>query len=118
MSYSIRQNDTYPPLYGSVFNSSGTVHLGDVTRVNFVARDASNVTRIDSAATVADPAAGLIKYSWGVSDTSRAGTLYGQFRVYAPSTGTFSVPTSGFFGIPINSNDVVLSAESRDWSSY
>jgi hypothetical protein len=102
----IARGDTLPILEATLLNADGTpINLtgADVTfRMKFVA---TSVSKINSAATIVDAAAGKVSYVWTGSNTDTAGLFIADFLIAFSNGIDFEkVPNSDFIRVHIRSD--------------
>lgn len=93
--HTIKQGDTAPVVEGTVYQRDG-VTVQDLTgaTVTFSMSKNGAVKINNVTASVANPPAGLVQYSWGANDTDTPGDYDGEFKVTFASGSIERVPNN------------------------
>jgi len=98
----LKQNDRLPKLRATLTDGSGNPI--DLTGSSVVFRmknfDGTGSLKVNGAATVITPAAGIVEYAWAAGDTDTAGTWIGEFAVTLAGL-VQTVPSSGYVVVVI-----------------
>lgn len=97
----IKRNDTSPSISGTCKDADDVVIDLTSATVRFHMLDDDGETVIDTAATLADAANGLVRYDWVAADTDTAGGFRGEFEVTYYDSTIETFPNRGFIPIRI-----------------
>jgi hypothetical protein len=76
----MKQGDTEPPVDATLCDRNGPVDLTGTT-VNFIMKFPTGSVKVNAPATIIDAVNGVVKYSWGPTDTDTPGMLRSEFQV-------------------------------------
>ena len=98
----IKQGDTSPYLQVTLKDGDGAVvNLTGATAV-FSMRRGGSTTVSEQSATVVSPAtAGVVRYTWGASDTATPGMYEGEFEVTFSGGEIQTYPNAGYIEINV-----------------
>jgi hypothetical protein len=95
MTFTIKQSDTSPSLQATLQDgNSNPVNLNGAT-VKLHMKPIGGSTLLNTAMTIVNAAAGIVKYNWQTSDTSIAGTYYIEFEVTYADLSVETFPNTG-----------------------
>lgn len=106
MPFNIGQNDTWPPIQGTLEASGAPVDLtGATVRVNMKPAGGSSLTIDNATATILSAVDGEVEYAWQAADTSAAGSYTLEWEV------TFATGKIATFPNTSDKIDVTIVAE-------
>jgi hypothetical protein len=88
----IKRTDLLPELTAILKDADGNVvDLTGATSAEFhMTPVGSSTPKVDATATIVDPPAGEVKYTWAGTDTDTAGDFYAEFEItFTGKTETF-----------------------------
>lgn len=102
--FTLKQHDRLPSIQATL--STGTppveVDLTSALSVKFIMSSAVGGTvLINAAATIVDAANGVVRYDWGLTDTSAAGSFVAEWQVTWSGNKEQSFPTTSYHSIAI-----------------
>jgi hypothetical protein len=81
------------------------VNLTGALGVRFIMTNkATGTNKVDAAATVVTPAAGLVKYTWEEEDTDEAATFKGEFEVQFADGRLETFPNDSYIDIKVQAD--------------
>ena len=102
MTFYIKQNDTVPSIRATLQNGNGDPVDLINANVRFHMRAiGANNTKVDAAAVVITPAAGVVQYNWVAADTDTIGSYQAEFEVTYPDSTVETFPNDGYVRIEI-----------------
>jgi hypothetical protein len=101
--FTIKQNDTYPPILTTVSDAAGPIDLTDATVEFWFRNPVTGVVR-HAAATVLDQSGeskGKVQYDWVVGDTAMKGGFLFEVRVMFGGSLRMTLPIDGYFTLAV-----------------
>lgn len=96
MAFTIKQNDTAPPLVATLTQGTPAVAINLVgATVKFIMKQGAGVA-ITGTCTLTDAANGIVTYSWISADTAVNGTYDVEFEITHASGKVQTVPNDGY----------------------
>lgn len=99
--YTIKQNDTHPPLDATLSDASGPVDLTGATVKLLLKSLGSGTTTLVGDCTLTGALTGQVRYTWVEGDTAAVNTYNGEFEVTWPSLKKTTFPNTGYFTVEI-----------------
>ena len=101
--FHIKQNDRIPVLEQTLSDDAGPLDLTGASVAFRMRRQGSpSALNLAGGASIFDAAGGVVRFAWGVGDTSTPG-LYDAEWVITYAGGSRTVPTSGFVLVVVES---------------
>ena len=102
MSFSIKQNDTSPPIRAILKDGDGVAINLDGASVRFHMRViGASTTTVDAAATIISSAGGIVQYNWIAADTAAIGSYQAEFEVTYSDSTVETFPNNGYIRVEI-----------------
>lgn len=97
-TFAIKQDDLLPEPQVTLYDALGAVvDLTTAVSVQFLMRNADTLAvKVNAAATVVTPTAGVVKYVWAGTDTDTAGSYQAEWEVTWSGSRKQTFPTKGF----------------------
>ena len=100
--FSLKQNDTWPPLNATLTDANGPIDLTAATGVKLIlAPTGGGATIVNAACTIVSAVAGTVRYTWTTGDTTTIGTFKGEFEITWTGGKIGTVPNEGYFTVEI-----------------
>ena len=103
--FTIKQNDTGPPLGALLQYSDGTAINLDLCEVWFHMRSyvpgGDGTLKVDREATIVDATTGSVRYDWQAGDTDTVGMYRCEFEIRDPDGNITTVPNDGDFLVQV-----------------
>lgn len=97
--FTIKQNDTWPPLVAILSNQDGPIDLTTAAQVKMYLR--GTTVTINGTCSITNAAAGEVTYTWAVGDLAVNGNYDGEFEITWASGKKETVPNDGYFSFTI-----------------
>lgn len=103
MAILMKAGDTAPVVRATLLDEQGAPVDLTGASVKFVMATATEprTVSVDSAATLADAANGVVEYAWAVGDTNEPGSYVAEFEVVYADTSVQTFPTEGYVDVTI-----------------
>lgn len=102
--FTIKQNDTWPPLEGVLTDANGAVNLtGASVRLILKSAGAGN-TVLGGACDIVSAVEGRVRYTWLPADTQTVNTLNGEFEVTWGDGKVTTFPNDAYFSVEIKAD--------------
>lgn len=89
----IPKGDTLPLLTATLSDANGPINLTVATGVKFQMRlPGASTLKVNANATVVNPTAGQVSYTWAGADTDTTGLYVGWFLITFPGPKTMEAP--------------------------
>lgn len=100
--WTIKQHDRLPSIQATFSSAGAPVDLTSATAVKFIMRLATGGTpKVNAAAVIATPTAGVVRYDWIAADTDTAGSYVAEWQVTWAGGKQQTFPTLTFHSIEI-----------------
>jgi hypothetical protein len=100
--FTIKQNDTWPPLSAQLKDANGPVDLTTATGVELHLKSKGTGTVTGGGAcTIADAVAGRVTYTFTTADTDTVTVFDAEFEVDWGAGAISTFPNSGYFEVEI-----------------
>ena len=101
--YTIKQNDTYPPLEAVLSDATGPIDLTTSTTITMILKATTGavVPYLTKLCSIVNAPGGRVRASWAPTDLDMAGTYNGEFEIIWDDSSVETVPNSGYFSLEI-----------------
>ena len=99
--FSLKQDDTWPPLNATLSDANGPINLTTATSVTFIMKPTGGGSPITGTCTIVSAAAGTVRYVWVTGNTTVAGTYQAEFEILWADGKIGTVPNEGYFTVEI-----------------
>lgn len=100
--FTIKQNDTWPPLPAQLRDAVGPVDLTTAVSVTLHLKSkGTGAITGGGACVIADAAAGRVTYTFTTADTGQATTFDAEFEVNWGSSKISTFPNEGYFEVAV-----------------
>jgi hypothetical protein len=100
--FTMKQNDTWPPLPATLQDANGPINLTTATSVRLIlVPTGGGAAIVDDPVTIVSAAAGTVRYTWVTGDTATIGTFKGEFEITWNDGKIGTVPNEGYFVVEI-----------------
>lgn len=100
--FSIKTFDRLPSIQATLSSAGQPIDLTNATTVTFIMRPAGGGTpKVNAAATVVTPTAGVVRYDWTALDTNTAGSYQAEWQITWNTGKKQTVPTLSYHTIDV-----------------
>lgn len=93
--FTIKQNDTWPPLDAVLSDSNGPLNLTGCS-VKILAKNATGTASWSATCEITGPVTGNVRHNWRASDTASKQTFNVEWEITWPNLTTSTVPNKGY----------------------
>lgn len=93
-AYTLKRNDTYPPLVATLIDANGVINLTSAASVKFIMKGIATNTLVQNPCTIIDAVNGKVQYNWGASDAAVPDTYNMEFQITWGGGGKQTVPNA------------------------
>lgn len=103
--FTIKAHDRLPVIQAVLGTGGAEVNLTGATSVKFIMKPVSGSTvKVNSAATIVDPVAGLVQYDWLAIDTDTPGEYLAEWEVTWSGGKKQTFPTLSYHSVNVNAD--------------
>lgn len=97
--FSIKQNDTGPPLEAVLSDAEGPIDLSTATSVKLLLRGQKRIgaVTVSGVCTIVTPLLGEVKYTWVPADTIVADLYLAEFEIQWADGTIWTIPNDKYF---------------------
>lgn len=101
MAYSIKKDDTAPPITATLRDSQGTpIDLtGCTVKFHMKAVPPGTKSLLDKSVSILDGVNGKVRYVWATGDTDTAGPYRAEFEITYPDLTHQTVPSDAYIDV-------------------
>lgn len=101
-TFYLKRGDRRPVIQATLKDSVGAIDLTTAVGVAFQMSHPGGAVKVNAAATIVTAASGIVRYSWGATDTDTAGVFDAEWEIDWGAGLTQTVPSDGFDRVVIS----------------
>lgn len=99
--FTIKAHDRRPSIQATLSSGGSAVDLSSALSAKFIMANGSGTVVVNTAATIASPSQGVVRYDWGATDTATPGNYTAEWEVTWATGIKQTYPTASYHTIAI-----------------